>query len=267
MNENPLEKHILATYLSLRYGLAAIAFSFPVLLWIGGHLYAHVGLQNSMSAYYYACTDGRSIRTWFCGTLFAVAACLYLYKGYRRAENIALNMAGLLALGIAEFPKDWTAKTSGILDEEKVLACLGGIAPVVGGTSLHAYLHGFCAISFYVCIAFVCLFCASNTLPLMNNPAKESRYRRYYHWIGAAILASPLAAFLLTQLLERYDILTFLAEALGIYAFSVYWLVKSHEIRQTNADLEAIEGRLERQIRTRAVLDDVRIVRRSRPRQ
>ena len=110
MNENPLEKHILATYLSLRYGLAAIAFSFPVLLWIGGHLYAHVGLQNSMSAYYYACTEGRSIRTWFCGTLFAVAACLYLYKGYRRAENIALNLAGLLALGIAEFPMDWTVK-------------------------------------------------------------------------------------------------------------------------------------------------------------
>lgn len=262
MADNPLEKHILGTYFSLRYGLAAIALAFPILLWAGGHLYAQVGLQNSMSAYYYACTDGRSVRTLFCGTLFAVAVSLYAYKGYRKAEDVALNLAGVLALGVAEFPMDWTTKTSGIADEQKVRACLEGIAPVVSGTSLHAYLHGFCAISFYICIAFVCLFCASTTLPLIGDPKKERCYRRTYHTIGAAMLASPAAAFLLTQILERYDMVTFLAEALGIYAFSLYWLVKSHEIRQTNADFEAIQGRLLPERRRRAFVDEVRIVRR-----
>ena len=205
MKEDPLEKHILGTYLSLRYGLAFIAFAFPPILWIGGHLYANAGLQNTMSAYYYACADGRSMRTWFVGTLFAVGTCLYLYKGYRQAENIALNCAGVLALGIALFPMDWTSKSSGIVDDSKVRACLQGIPPTICGTSLHAVMHAFCAISFFLCIAFVCLFCASDTLPLIKNKSREDTYRRIYHLTGGAMIVSPIIAFLLTQVLVRYN--------------------------------------------------------------
>jgi len=260
MKENPLEQHILGTYLSLRYGLAVIAFSFPVILWIGGRYYADVGLQDSMSAYYYACTGGRSMRIWFAGILLVVGACLYLYKGYRQAEDIALNCAGVLAIGIALFPMDWTAKTSRITDESEVCACLQGIPLTIDGTSVHAYLHGFCAISFFLCIAFVCLFCASDTLPLIKDKPKEDMYRRKYHAAGTAMIVSPITAFILTQMLGKYNWFIFVVEVLGIYAFAFYWLIKSREIKETNAELHAIRGELTRIVRPRVGVDEVKVV-------
>lgn len=260
MKENPLERHILGTYLSLRYGLVAMALSFPLILWFGGHEYAHVGLQDSLSAYYYACTDGRSMRTWFVGTLFAVGACLYLYKGYRQAENIALNIAGVMALGVALFPMDWTTQSSHIADDAQVRACLAGITPTLNGTSFHARLHGFTAITFFLSIAFVSLFCASDTLPLIKDQSKRDRYRHIYHVTGAAMIASPIAAFVLTQVLNKYNLLVFLVEVFGIYAFAAYWWFKSREMKETEAELLAMQGKLRRVVTPRAVVDEMKVV-------
>jgi hypothetical protein len=55
-----------------------------------------------MSRYYYALgSDGYLMRDWFVGLLFAVGNFLYLYKGFGRAEDWALNIGGVLALGVA----------------------------------------------------------------------------------------------------------------------------------------------------------------------
>jgi hypothetical protein len=62
-----LDQHALATYFTLRRGVALIAIAFPLWLWIGGKLYAGLPLQNSMSAYYHAALDGKSMRDWFVG--------------------------------------------------------------------------------------------------------------------------------------------------------------------------------------------------------
>ena len=52
-----------------------------------------------MSAYYHA---GQGVmRNEFVGILFAVGALLFAYQGYSRFEDCALNLAGVLALGIA----------------------------------------------------------------------------------------------------------------------------------------------------------------------
>src|SRR5215468_3157099 len=103
MRQNSLDKHILATYFTLRIGVAVIAIAFPLILGIVGKLYAGLPLQHSMSAYYHAINDGKSLRDVFVGILFAVGAFLYLYKGFSGKENIALNIAGILAVGIAIF--------------------------------------------------------------------------------------------------------------------------------------------------------------------
>jgi hypothetical protein len=132
-----IERQIKDTYFSLRVGVAVIAFLLPPLLWVGGKI-AGFPLRASMSAYYYATPEhplppvgpcakadaagatsadpgtlpAGTMRNWLVGLLFAVGAILYVYKGYTTRENIALNVAGLLAVGIALFPMPWTCGPS-----------------------------------------------------------------------------------------------------------------------------------------------------------
>ena len=223
MNTKDLSKHISTTYVTLRVGIAVIALAFPPLLWIGGHILASLPLQGSMSEYYHA-GDG-AMRSEFVGILFAIGTILFLYKGVTRLEDYALNLAGVLALGITLFPMPWH--------------CEPDCKPFS--------LHGICAVSFFVCIAYVCIFRASDTLTLITDQATRNRYRRNYKLLGVAMLVSPAIAFILTLTLQPQGNLrsiTFFIEAVGVYVFAAYWLLKSHEISQTNSDQKAVLGKL-----------------------
>ena len=85
-----LQRHMSGTYFSLRVGMGVLAAALPPLLWLGGRLGDGEPLRCSMSAYYYSAT----MRDTFVGTLVAVGVFLYLYKGFSRQENWALNLAG-----------------------------------------------------------------------------------------------------------------------------------------------------------------------------
>ena len=50
MHKNELRDHIYGTYVSLRYGLAAIGAALPLLLYVIGKVHG-VGLQSSLSGY------------------------------------------------------------------------------------------------------------------------------------------------------------------------------------------------------------------------
>jgi hypothetical protein len=217
-----LRKHVEATYFSLRIGMAVIAFAFPVLLAGGAWIGWHVPLQDSMSAYYYA--GNGAVRDWFVGVLVAIGAFLYLYKGFSPAENYALNLAGIFAVGIAVVPMQW--------------ACRPACSPVS--------VHGVCAVLFFLCIAYVCLFRASDTLALLSDPRKIRHYHRTYRTLGVVMVASPLAAFVVSGLLGRSSSAVFFIEAFAVWSFAAYWLAKSLEMRATSAERLALEGRAAR---------------------
>ncbi len=223
MKSDSLEKHILGTYFTLRIGIAVVALLFPFILWIGGILYAGLPLQDSMSSYYHASYDGKSMRNWFVGILFAIGAFLHLYKGYSKPENVALNCAGILAVGIAVFPMEWNC----------------------GDSCMKFSLHGFCAVSFFLCIAFVCIRCTSDTLPLIADENIKRRFKQFYNIIGIAMIATPAIAFVLTVVVQQYRALSFYVEAVGIITFSIYWLVKSRELSITEAERKVLRGELE----------------------
>lgn len=230
MKPNELQNHMLATYATLRIGVAVIAIVFPLVLSIGGAL-LNMPLQDSMSAYYHANCDGYSMRNWFVGILFAVGIILYLYKGYSSQENYALNIAGVLAICVAIIPMKW--------------AC-----GEVCGTFCEAEhegltLHGICAFSFFICIAYVCIFRASDTLRLMKNERRERRYQRLYRWFGALMIVSPFSALLLTVLFDQYQRYAFVAEAAGIWIFAAYWMLKSREISVTSAERRVLREEIE----------------------
>jgi hypothetical protein len=233
-----LRKHILSTYLTLRYGIVAIGALLPVVVYLVG-AFNHVPLQKSISAYYWASEyDNDSMdshsdtgvidkarliahsRDWFVGGLFAVAAFLYLYKGFSSAENVALNLAGALAVGVAVFPMEWKCGA----------ACADKFS-----------VHGFCAVTMFVCLVYVVWFRAADTLLLVPEK-NRARYRRIYAIVGLVMLASPVTAFVLNSLLGKRHSYVFFIEAAGIWAFALYWGVKSSELKQSAATVKALGG-------------------------
>lgn len=243
-----LREHMLSTYQTLRIVLVVIALIFPWVLWIGGYISSHrLELQPSMSDYYHAnamtpkelaaresakreepdrkdvpIDSGRGVmRNWFVGVLFAIGALLAVYKGFRPAEDLALNLAAVFATMVALVPNRW------VDDPEPLIK-----------------FHYIFAVCFFLCIAYVCFFCASATLSLVRED-RQPRYRRFYKVVGLAMAASPLLAAVTTQVFGLLKSYTFVAEAFAVYAFAAYWLVKTREISETNADQRAARGELQ----------------------
>jgi hypothetical protein len=222
MDRDALQKHVFTTYVTLRYGLVYIGALLPIVLYAVGAAYG-IKLQGSMSAYYWAAAgDVVPARDCFVGGLFAVAACLYLYKGFSPPENRALNLAGLFGVGIALFP----------------MAEPG--TPPDGKFSV----HGACGVLMFVCLAYVLWFCAHKTLTMLPE-ADRNRYRRQYRFIGLVMLASPLTAFVMNAMMGERKSYIFWAEAVGIWAFAVYWWLKSRELKVTNALALALVAQLD----------------------
>ena len=211
MSKEKLHYHIHETYFYLRVGIAAIAILLPFVLWLGGEWYVGTGLLDSMSDYYHKVIDGKSMRDWFVGILFVIGVFLYLYKGFTAKENLALNLGGLFEIGVAIFPMDTTGTAS-------------------------FTLHGFCAISFFLCIAYVCIWRASDTLYILNDPVKEKKYKTVYKSLGIAMVLSPLIAYLLTVFFKQYSALTFFLETVAVWVFGTYWIIKSKEFSETKLD-------------------------------
>ncbi len=220
MESNQLQQHVFASYRSLRVGMAIMGIAFPLVLWLGGK-FQGMPLQASMSAYYHQVAGPHSMRDWFVGILFAIGAFLYLYKGFSKLEDWALNIGGACAIGIATCPMPWNC------------------APYCGFS-----IHYVFAICFFLCIAYVCIFRASDTLHLLQDRQRERKFQATYRALGILMIISPLAALLMALVFMRLKEYTFFAELTGIWTFAFYWLVKSRELSVTNAEQLALGGRL-----------------------
>jgi len=220
--EDPLHRHVTHTYASLRTGIGVIGLGLPLALWIGGAIFDGEPLRGSMSAYYYSPAVGDL----FVGALFAVGVFLYLYKGFSRAEDWSLNLAGLFAIGVAMAPTQ----------------------PPGAPDRVFAW-HGVFAVSFFACISYVCIFRASDTLSLIRDTSRARALRRLYRILGALMLAAPVGAVLLGRVIQNEggpNVAVFLVEAAGVWVFGTYWLAKSRELARTDADRLAMEGKLRR---------------------
>ena len=217
-----LQRHMAGTYFALRMGMGALAAALPVLLWLGGRFADGEPLRCSMSAYYYS----PAMRDTFVGALVAIGVFLYLYKGFSRQENWALNLAGTLAVGIAMRPT-----TPGCSDAAGAFT-----------------LHGTFAVLFFLSIAYVCLFRASDTLSLIRDARRARRLRAVYRALGALMIVSPAIAVALGVLMrsEGHDSpALFLVEAFAVFTFAAYWLTKSREMSATDAERLALERKLQ----------------------
>lgn len=212
-----------ATYFLLRRGLAALAIAYPVVL-IGLGQLLNGRIEHSLSAYYHAADPDLAVaalgrlRDIFVGVLCAIGAFLILYRGYSWQEDWALDVAGAAAILVALFPMDWP---------EHLLT-----------RTPRGYTHYASAAVFFVAIAYVCMFRARDTLPILQDAERRRRYLERYRVLGVLMFAVPASVTIVNlmnrNLLKGYAPL--LIEVAGVWVFSIFWLIKSREILEIECE-------------------------------
>ncbi|MEO7998852.1 MAG: hypothetical protein ABI852_15485, partial [Gemmatimonadaceae bacterium] len=148
--------HQLGTYTTLRIVLAVIGFLLPIVVASAGWLQCDSPPQliaGSLSAYYHrtALFEMLTARDFFVGGLLAAATCLYAYKGFSAKENIVLNVAAVLAVGVALLPTAHGDVARNSADAIK--SCVAFMGENYTDSTLRPKLHIASAISFFLCLA------------------------------------------------------------------------------------------------------------------
>jgi hypothetical protein len=204
-----LQDHFAGTYFNLRFGFGLLGAALPLILLFAGLLMG-LGLLGSISAYY-----DSDLRNVFVGVLVATGVCLFLYKGFSRQENLALDCAGICLVLVAFVP-----------------------------SSSNETVHVISAVLFFLFIAYVSIVRANDTLFLIGDNESERRFMAIYIVLGIAMIVSPLAAIAFAQSVGYVWSVVFWIEAFAMWAFAAYWILKSVELKKTNADAKAWRGEL-----------------------
>ena len=141
----------------------------------------------------------------------------FTLAGISNTDGSIGNLAGLLAVGVAWLPT----------------------APEGKARDTIAIAHAACAVAFFLCIGYVSVFRADDTLTLVRKTEIAERYRNSYRLLGAGMIASPLLALIASALLDpagNNRSIVFYMEAADVVMFAAYWLVKSREMRSGLAD-------------------------------
>ncbi|EWM19551.1 hypothetical protein [Kutzneria sp. 744] len=195
------------SYLYLRRAIGLIGVALPAVLIIGKLLVEGGGLQDSISAYFY--TDMRGV---FVGSMCAVGAFLFSYRGYDVIDDVAGNLAGVAAIGVGLFPTAPENPSS--------------TAQVIGVT------HLVFASIFFLTIAFFAIFLFRRTNEMGPTERKLQR-NRLYLTCGVVIIACLLAIAAVHQFLQAQTAAIhpeLWLEAIAVMAFGFAWLTKGEAI-------------------------------------
>lgn len=207
---------LVLSYHRVRQALGVLGLSLPTTL-IVGSLLSEAGLAPSISDFYHT-----SLRDIFVGTLCAIGIFLFSYRGYRPvqdekiSDDILATLAGITAFGLAFFPNEGGGYE------------VVSLTQVLVGPKLASVIHYACALVFFFCLGLFCYV----KFPKTANP----RRRRFYIWCGHVILVSSLAILAGSVLRDigsdamkdwvLRSRMIFWAEAAGVWAFALSWLIK-----------------------------------------
>ena len=195
------------SYLYLRRAIGLIGLALPAVLIIGKLVIQGPGLQDSISSYFY--TDMRGV---FVGSMCAVGAFLLSYRGYAVIDDVAGNLAGVAAIGVALFP---TAPG----DPSSTAAVIG-------------VLHLVFASIFFLTIAFFAIVLFRRTSEMGPSERKVQRNRLYLTCgvviIGCLLAIAAVHQFFSAQTAGLHPELWL--ETIAVMAFGVAWLTKGEAI-------------------------------------
>lgn len=228
LTTDELRNHVNATYVCLRYGIAALGFMLPIILIVVG-LALGVSWQPSISQYYHT-----TLGNVFVGSLFGIGAFLYLYKGFSPEENIALNVAGIAVICVALFPTPISPENlSGLRRQVCPVVEVEEAGFVTSGEPFSCWqVHLASALIFFFAIAYVCIRRSGDTLHLVKEP-KQTRLIKRYAFLGWLMVLVPITA----AVVEFFDVgknyqVIFVVEWAAIFVFAVYWWTKSREFSE-----------------------------------
>ena len=242
----PIQQHMLNMFIWLRLGVGAVGLALPIILGCVGYFGYEIPLAGSMSAYYHqtkacaveqaqqaeAAANGQKIdtpdckpgtgplRNWFVGSLFFIGGAMLLMRGFSRLEDWLLDGAGILAPCVALFPMGW------------------------GDQKGHYHLA--IAIGFFVCIGLTAIVCSTKTLSqlpadLPNRAKRIAFYRRWYRFFGIMMIAAPTSAFIF---LAHQPVKMFMVEAAGVWAFGLFWIFKTFELKRSDVEKKIMCGEI-----------------------
>jgi hypothetical protein len=208
---------LVRSYLTLRKAIGIVGFALPIVLIIGKMLFQGPGIQDSVSGYYYTV-----MRDVLVGSLCAIGVFLWSYKGYPRSkDNLASNLAGASAIGVALFPT----------------------TPGSDATTLNEYigeeyiglLHVVFAATFFSILAFISIWLFTKHDPAKGDrtPQKLQRDRVYRAcgWTILVCIALIAAVWFLpsgSPIRQLHPVLWL--EAAAIWAFGLSWFTKGEGI-------------------------------------
>ena len=174
----------------------------------GALLIAGVGLQGSISAYYYTV-----MRDVFVGSLCAQGVFLVSYR-YRQRDALLSTIAGILIIAVALLPTSPVDPTP------------------TPAQDMIGFVHLLCAGAFYLLLAYFCLFLFTRTHEDGTPPTPRKVLRnRIYRLCGVGVLIGVAGAGIFG--LAGGDLPwqpVFWFEALAGVAFGTAWLIKGEAL-------------------------------------
>lgn len=172
----------------------------------------------------------------FVGVLFAIAAFLFAYNGESTLQMVASKVASIAAVCVALFPCDCDCKLTNMVGATAI-ACTDAFVPI-------QYVHFIAAGVMFVVLAYFCYAFRARALKPKEGfdvVFSEAKFRaKIYLLCGIAIVAVIIAvsadSVLHAEPNVRGPIATtwpefvFWAEATGLVAFGIAWLVASRTI-------------------------------------
>lgn len=221
---NELDRDHANAFRRLRIALGLLGFSLPLVL-AGTGLVMDGHVQPSISDVFH--TTQRDLLV---GGLSVIGMFLMLHRGWRRwpgrwvSPDFIVFSAGLGAMGVAFFPNE--------------SAHVSTMSQAIFGLTVAPNLHYGAALILFLMMSMSCF--------LIYAPASTGWERRFHVWMGRVIFASGIMVLVFTTI-KRMDTgwahdlvvthnMIFWDESIGVWAFSISWLLKAWmELRQSKA--------------------------------
>ena len=198
-------RRVLVSTLTLRRSIGVMGILLPFVLVLGQLLMdPGSGLQVSISAYY-----ATPMRDVLVGTLCAIGAFLFAYRGYDRHDDLLADLACLCCIGLALFPS-----TSGIGFVEDLHMVLG--------------------MALFLALAYISACRFTRTEPGGTPTQAKRRRNRVYVASGIIMIACILLGMVYYTFLERTVVASFKPvfwlESLALWAVGWSWFVKGRTL-------------------------------------
>lgn len=195
------------TTLQHRASIGVMGIALPVLLYIVGKVFYDVGLQESISYYYYT-----GARDWFVGLMFAISIYMFSYKGPEGEDRYIGIAASITGLMLAIFSTDPVATP---LDE----------------LSLRGRIHMLSSMTFLLTLVYFSLVLFTRSAPGKHQSHEKHIRNIIYRWCAYLMFVClVLIAILLVDkpLYHNIEQLkpVFWLESTAVWAFGISWLTK-----------------------------------------